>query len=155
MVAKRAPGSMVLPAPPPMVEKSAAIVFDKTSPKKFGVPPPLMVEPDAGGPMALRWKPPTKFGLLTVGSNRSARCPFTCSSSAWRSVVPRKFGPAVVPGLPVTLQNVLEKDRLFTSAATMVPSTMAALVTALDARLAALTDPLPKPPLATWAAIIA
>src|SRR5262249_10813568 len=34
-----------------------------------------------------------------------ARCPFTLNSSAWLSVVPRKFVPAVVPALPPVFQK--------------------------------------------------
>ena len=53
----------------------------------------------------------TRLGLAGMpkppvfGSRRRARCPFTLSSSAWLSLVPRKFVPGVVPALPFRLHT--------------------------------------------------
>ena len=44
------------------------------------------------------------FGLVVLGSNRATRALLTLSSSAWLSVVPRKFTPAVVPAFPPSFQ---------------------------------------------------
>src|ERR1019366_10748412 len=45
------------------------------------------------------------LGLVALGSNRSARLPFTLNSSAWLSVVPTNCVPGVVPLLPPVCQK--------------------------------------------------
>src|SRR5206468_6130419 len=63
--------------------------------------PPPIVAPITPATTLLPLKPPMSLGLVVLGSTRRARCPKTLSSSAWLSVVPRKFVPGVVPALPV------------------------------------------------------
>src|SRR4051794_14971673 len=76
--------------------------------------------------------PPITFGLLemVLGSSRNARLPLTLKSSGWLSVVPRKFAAGVVPALPLAFQKVVPNVVAFTSAATMDPSAIFALLTA-------------------------
>ena len=88
----------VLLQPPPMTPRN-----DETLLGSPETPPPAITPPLAPV-VVLTALPPSRLGVVTSGSRRSARAPLTLISSATLSVVPTKLVPAVVPALPVSAQ---------------------------------------------------
>src|SRR5512144_7395 len=74
------------------------------APKSDAQPPPETVAIVAPARTLLPRSPRMTFGNPNAGSNRPTRWPFTLTSSAWSSVVPRKFVAGFVPAFPVSAQ---------------------------------------------------
>ena len=93
-------------APPPIVPPDPLTKFGDAAP-----PPPEMVAAVTPAFTWFPWYPPIMFGVPVVGSKRKARCPFTFSSSACSSVVPKKFTAGLVAALPVRDQASVEPGK--------------------------------------------